>query len=215
MNFKKNKFYFKSLVLSIGLLLHLTGFNVFAGPGDDFAQAPTAGPRKELALASQDNNGHSEVADFLLEKMPPIDNFAALSLAINNGDRNTVATLFKNMDYKTDDHFPMVFDHACEENCPEIIKLLVKKLRKKQTDKDKEVMESNIKEFRQKLEQKELEQKELEQKELEQIKLDEELVKAFKSDDIKTAKSLLKKGANPLLLMLEHNLNHWFFGMID
>ena len=46
MNFKKNKFYFQSLVISIGLLLHLTGFNVFAGPGDDFAQAPTAGPGK-------------------------------------------------------------------------------------------------------------------------------------------------------------------------
>ncbi len=52
MNFKKNKFYFQSLVISIGLLLHLTGFNVFAGPGDDFAQAPTAGPGKELVPVS-------------------------------------------------------------------------------------------------------------------------------------------------------------------
>ena len=53
MNFKKNKFYFKSLVLFIGLLLNLTGFSVFAGPGDDFAQASTANPGKELVMASQ------------------------------------------------------------------------------------------------------------------------------------------------------------------
>ena len=52
MNFKKNKFYFKSLVLFIGLLLHLTGFNVFAGPGDDFAQASTDSPGKELVPVS-------------------------------------------------------------------------------------------------------------------------------------------------------------------
>ncbi len=303
MNFKKNKFYFQSLVISIGLLLHLTGFNVFAGPGDDFAQAPTAGPGKELVPVSpctytagskdlgkdlplalqeidiansgeylapaspstntagsedsvndlllplpgtgttarriniprlpdtthsklqtplmiaaangdlykvsclierganiheEDKNGntpfmyaqkndHSEVEDLLIEKMqPPLDDISSLLLAIKNGDRDKVAALLEDIDYKIDHYFRTVLNYAYKKHHHEITKLLFKKILKKYTNT--EVMESDIKELTQKFEQ--------EKTQLEQKKIDKQLVDSVWMNDAIAVERSLAQGAN-------------------
>ena len=223
MNFKKNKFYFKSLVVFIYLLLSITVFSVFAGPGDDLfrSSTDTAGPGKDLALAlpstnttspekypvlplqdadinalnektktllmymaeegdyymvnywiekgvdvnEQDEfgntaftfahkNSHSEVADLLLKKMAPINDFAVLLLASKNGDKDTVATSLEIENYKTDDYLLIALNYACENNHGEIKKLLAKKILKKQTDE--EVTESAVEEFIQEFEKKKM-----------------------------------------------------------